>query len=787
VTTTLWSRYLLVTAVIGGVAVVVTWPYARLFADVVLGDGSDVPMAARELWALDFQGGDPFTTARDFLLAAPDGVEVLRAANLANILFTAPVWGLGQLIGFAEAFNVYAFAALVLSGTAAFILLDRLRFGVLAATFGAYVFTFNPNHLDKVFGHAPLAATGILPLVVLALLARRRRPTPLRAAGAGLLLAVAFYINTYLGLFAFFVAAVFAGTEYVLRPRETSRYELVRSYYFLALAFVLGLVPLGVSWYVDPSSVASLAAARTGVFPGGSAEPQLYLLPGPRHPVLGGPMSEWLETNLSWEYTMFFGYTTIALAVAGVILAFVRHQRGVLTPEARFIVAFAAALAVVGLWASLPPKVQVGEFVMLALYTAAALAAFAFGEPLLRRRWRWNPLNVSKPLALLAVAVVVSTTWILLPSTLRTGAFEVPTPSYLIREATTLYRVFSRFGVLVGLGLILLAAYALSSLPWSRYRPAIAATALVLVAFELYVGPPKVVAVQDLETAVTVKDLAESASSRPIIMDISKPPTYLAWLRRQPPGIVADYPYPLTPHDRWAWKDVFYQQFHEHALWQGDPLADRSVGALNEFADDLRMPLAARALAVAGVRYVVVHRDRYRELGLSAPATPCGLERLASFPADGVVVYEEKAVADQGFAVRDDGFYPVANRDVWPEDRGFRWMPEQSEVVVYSPRTERVFLSGTAASLGRARDLLVFDSSGEQVGAWRIEELESAFRFALPVRDGINRFVLVARPGPVRRDGDPRLRAVAVSSLTVAPIGRENAAPEQTASASACR
>ena len=241
-------------------------------------------------------------------------MEVLRAANLANLLFAGPVWIAGQAIGFAEAFNAYAFVALVLSGTAAFILLDRLRFGVLAAAFGAYVFAFNPNHIDKAFGHAPLAATGILPFVLLALLAKRQRPTRVRAAGAGLLLAVAFYLNSYLGLFAFFLAAVFAVVDYTLRREGVSRYQLVRSYYFLALAFVIGLIPLGVSWYFDPSSVSSLSGARSEVFHGGSASAELYLLPGPRHPLLGGPMSEWLETNLSWEYTMFFGYTTIALA-----------------------------------------------------------------------------------------------------------------------------------------------------------------------------------------------------------------------------------------------------------------------------------------------------------------------------------------------------------------------------------------------------------------------------------------------------------------------------------------
>lgn len=775
-----WARYLLVTGMLGLLTLAGTWPYARLFFDSSLGDGSDVPSGARLFWALDQQGGNPFTTARDFLLAAPEGVEVLRAANLANFLFTAPVWGLGQVIGFAEAFNAYAFFAFILSGTAAFILLDRLRFGVLAAAFGAYVFAFNPNHIDKAFGHASLAATGILPLVVLALLAKRARPTVLRAVAVGLLLGVAFYLNSYLGLFAFVLAAVFAVVEFVLEQEGISRYEVARSYYFLALAFLLGLVPLGASWYFDPSSVSSLAGARTEVLPGGSAAAQLYLLPGPRQPWLGGPMSEWLKTNLSWESTMFFGYTTIALAAAGVVLAVVRNQRKTLARDAQFVVVFALVLTVIGVWASLPPKVRVGEFPMLLLYTTLAIAAVTLGESFLRRRW--SPARVPMAVGLFSAALTMSILWILMPSAVRAGDFEVATPSYFLREATTLYRVFSRFGILVGLGLIILAAYALSSLPWHRYRAALPVAALVIVAFELYVGPPEVVSVQDIKTPVTVREIARSASSRPIIMDISEPPAYLNWLREQSPGNVVDYPNPLAPDPRWAWKDVFYQQIHEHALWQGPGATNGSRSVLQEYAADLGQPHTPRVLAVANVKYVVVHRDRYKALRLPQPTARCGLEPVAAFPADDVAVYEVSPKPDRGFAVRDQGFYSVANRKVWPEDRGFRWMPEKSEVLVFSPRDDDVFLTGSAFSLDRSRELDVFASSGEQVGAWEILVVETGFRFALRVRKGMNRFVFGAKPGAVRKGGDARKRAVAVSSFTVSPI-RGAAQPSRSGSA----
>jgi hypothetical protein len=70
----------------------------------------------------------------------------------------------------------------------------------------------------------------------------------------------------------------------------------------------------------------------------------------------------------------------------------------------------------------------------------------------------------------------------------------------------------------------------------------------------------------------------------------------------------------------------------------------------------------------------------------------------------------------------------------------------------------------------------VFDAAGARVGAWEISPFESAFRFALHVQPGVNRFFFVATPGAVRSDDDRRLRAIAVSSLEVASIERARSA-----------
>jgi hypothetical protein len=773
-------RYVAVTAVLTVLAIVVTWPHVRYFDSSVAGEASDVLSGIRQFWALDDQGGNPFTTQRDLYLDAPDGYEVYRAANVANFFFVGTVWLLGQLFGWFAAFNTYNFVALVLSGTAAFALLDRLRFGLIPAAFGAYVFTFNPNHLEKAFGHAPLAATGILPLVLLVLLRKRARPSIGRSLTAGAVIASAFYFNSYLGLFALWMSVVFFAVEALMRPVGTSLYEFVRSWYFVTIAGLVGLIPTGIAWYYDRGAVSSFASSRTEALHGGFASPQLYLLPSPRHPLFGGPMHDWLETHLSWEFSMFFGYTTIALALAGVGVAIWKRSQGELGRESAALVVFAVALIATSVWASMPPKLHVGELTVLLLYMTLAVGAVTAGTSLLYRRWSTGLLPTA---GMVLGSLTVSLLWILLPSAVRAGDFEVPTLSYFLREATTLYRVYSRFGVLVGLGLILLAAYALANVPRRPLYTALAAVPLLIVAFELSIGLPKLLRVQDIHTPTTIAELADLAAGSERIVTVGEPPAYLGWLARQPAGVAADYPNPAAPPDLWAWRDVFYQYFHRKPLWQTIfPSTDEVIG-VKEYAADLGNPLVPSVLATAGVEYVVVHRDRFRPLRERLPEPACGLELRARFPADRVVVYRVNAT-NKGFAVRAGGFF-APRKEVWPEDRGLRWMRRKGKLFIHSPRDVETFVTGVAVSANIPRRLDVLDEAGRPVGAWQILPGETYFRFALQLKTGFNRFTLRATPGEARRAKfDDRRVTVAISALTTQPV-RGGAPP--TSATPTCR
>jgi hypothetical protein len=708
------ARAAAVTVVLAALTVLATWPHLERFGTTVLGAGGDVPQSIRLLWAVDDQGGSTFTTTRDYYLGAPEGTPVLRAAALANPIFNGMVLVLGHLFGWVVAINAYNLVAFVLSGTAMFFVLDRLRFGIAAAVFGTYVFVFNPNHVEKLFGSATLAATGIVPLMLLALMSLRARASWRRGALAGALLLAAFYLDSYIGLLTLWLTVAFCAVELVLRRPGWSRWRILSSYYFVAVVWVLGMIPVAIAWAANSKSVNAFAATRTQALVGGSADLQTYVLPGPRNPWLGGPMRHWLVTNLSWESTMFIGYTTMALAIAGVVIAIVKHRRRELSRDAAFFVVFAVVLTLSAIWASLP-------------------------------------------------------------STVGVAGIEVPTPQWFIRHATTVYRVFSRMGVLAGFGMILLAVYALSNLPRGRLYRALPFAALVVVALELYVPRPEVLRVQDLPTPVNVAQLATFESGKPRIADLGHPPAYVTWLRDHPGGLVADYPNPEAPNGRWAWKDVFEQYEHRHPLWQ---IATDQVDTtgVRTFASDLANGLAANALATANVKYVVLHRDRYWDLAKPAPTKICGLREMARFSNGDVIVYRVVAHADAGW-VTSAGFRSPYNTAMWPEDRGLRWMGDTATIRVFWPHEGNAYVSAFAVSLARPRALEAFDSAGKSVGSWEIPPNGTTFRFGLPLERGFNSFTLRATPGSEPRgSGDPRSVAIAMAPLTLTDAGQD---PEQ--------
>lgn len=392
-------------------------------------------------------------------------------------------------------------------------------------------------------------------------------------------------------------------------------------------------------------------------------------------------------------------------------------------------------------------------YVTLALAAAAALVA-----------WRRPDRRFT---VAAAASFVLAGFLFSLPRTVELAGLSVPTPSLITSAVFSFIRNYARFGVLVGFGLVTLAAVALthlSRLRWGRLAP-VGAAALLL----LEIAP--------------IRALAH--------FDATRPPAYATWLREQPAGIVASYPTVTTeePVIRVSETDFYAQTFHGkplYGLWAGSVGGTReeAIRILSRNIDD---PLTPAILAAEGVRYAVVHDDAYRALGRVPPRIGDGMTRAARFgdvrvfvvtanPANLELELEEHRAdialvqgLEQPSLRYVSGFYD-------PEPfNGIqrRWLGANARIQVTRTRTGGVFrLTGLAFSASRERLVELVDSDGRVLARQAIPTSEVELNLG-PFRLGKGQTSLFLRTDPppeLLAPGDSRVASLFLAPLSIQPL-----------------
>jgi hypothetical protein len=198
--------------------------------------------------------------------------------------------------------------------------------------------------------------------------------------------------------------------------------------------------------------------------------------------------------------------------------------------------------------------------------------------------------------------------------------FDVPTPTQLVFDITTTWRVFSRFAMVVMLGVVILAALGIDAIVRRRgpvMRAAMLAALLAVIGADLW--------------------------ARPVhgVNQFTVPAAYHK-LAALPNGIAAEYP--LLPAPQSQFGDVFWQSWYDKPIvngyLEGSPEEGRAL-RLGQLAD----PATPRGLKALGVRYVPpIPADLPRFTGCPLRARPAG-HAGARFPDGGVL-------ADRGRAGR---------------------------------------------------------------------------------------------------------------------------------------
>ena len=335
------------------IAVVVLWPLVRHLGSSVLYGPTDSTGTLRDYWAMGHEGKNPFNFSHDALNGAPEGYPRSPAISVANAIQPAFIWAAKGTLGLVAAWNVFTIAGFVLTAVGMFLALRYFGFRRPTALIGGYVLGFGPWMYSRAYqGHAGMQHLWVLPLLLVACVETHRSRSLRWAAAIGVLLALAMYLHSYIGLMAGVVAVSFYLLELiVVAPRLRT---LAQGGVSLVASLTLFAPPLWM-YAENPAGVSARAKETMGDLYTNGATLEDYILPSHHNPLLGYLRPLRLER----EHLLFFGYVTMALAAVGA-WHMLRRRWPAVTPEREWLAHFAVVLGAVALITSFKPVMHIG-------------------------------------------------------------------------------------------------------------------------------------------------------------------------------------------------------------------------------------------------------------------------------------------------------------------------------------------------------------------------------------------------------------------------------------------
>jgi hypothetical protein len=556
-----WRRSpaLIVTVVALIYALVVTGPLVFQLDRSIYGTPGDATgtVAVYSWWNYALHHGQSIFDNTQWGAPFGAGWQSVPFAVIPVVLF-AP---LSALIGGTAAYNVEVLSSFPLTAWVTFLLARRVGCKPLGAAFAALAFTFVPYHLEKAQGHAGQTHMEFFSATLLFLVRWRQGGSRWNLVAAGAMAGLTLWDDYYFAYILAFAVATFFIVSFIFRPRETSQTAWLRRHLSSALAVALVaaiFVPATVLVALRPSngSLSASLSAQSAGFNQGLNEIRVY-------------------TARPWEY--FLPFHANPLLPAAVLKYEIDHLHGSnFTEESLFI-----------------------GYTVLVLGTIGVIVG--------RRRFETALL-----LAMGFVGFLVA-----LPPGIHLGPVTIPTPSLMLNPVFSIFRVYSRFGILVLLGSALLAGLGLT---WLQGRLAGRRAWLVAVPFLL--------------AAVEFNNLPPTHDTQ-----LYPAPAEYQWLAQQPAGILVEYPLDAgTPQTEEieTRQYTLYQHVHGHPIFNGATTASRAY-ALYPTLEPYYGAGVAQTLKDIGIRYVFVHRAGYQQAGLNMPQSVAGLTYVET--VDGVDIY----------------------------------------------------------------------------------------------------------------------------------------------------
>lgn len=406
-----WAAHALALGAYALMALAVTYPMPLHLGERIIANGPgevDGYLGIWNIWwaaAALSAGQDPFVTP---LLFHPQGLDLFwQTLSLPQGILALPATlALGPL----PAYNLLILLSFILGGYFAFLFIRYALRGAghhlgPAAIVGGAVYAFAPFHMQKVLdAQLEVASVQWLPLWALAtliLLERRRWPWALLSAGLLLWVGLGTW---YYGLFALIATGIMAALWGLRAEGARLRLDLG--------ALGWGLAPAAIWLLVMAPRLLSLARTGDELLGDARVEQQdaiadlvAFWLPNPNHPLWGAAVTAFYTAIHPGEilWNVAIGLVGVALAVAGVAVAWRAQWRWLALGVAAAALALGAEVVVFGVHTGLPgpyalirdlPGVRSSHrpnhFVLISILTTALFAA-AGARALLARLPRAGP------------------------------------------------------------------------------------------------------------------------------------------------------------------------------------------------------------------------------------------------------------------------------------------------------------------------------------------------------------------------------------------------------------
>jgi hypothetical protein len=647
-------------------AVFLTWPLALHLGTRIYGPPGDSTAEIYNLWSFTHRGLHLLGISHETGTGAPFGWDQGNGVNVQRLWYIYPAYLAAKAIGEIAAYNLIVLTGLALSGAAMYWLVRSLvrgPVGPFVAAWAGFVYVVFPWHVLKAAGHAGLTHIEGFPLLLLAVLVWFRSPTLVRATAVALATAVLWLTSGYYGVAGMVALCVLLPVAAVSHRRQLgTRRAAARAGVVFGQAMLVALVIF---------VLGRLGHIDTGYF---IARDKVALLAYGARP---------------WEY---------------VLPAYSNPHFG----TAKWLV----------------PRLHGSNFAENSLYVGWATILLAGGWLLWALAARRRPGRDEKFVGIGFTAVVAAALLFSLPSPIPHTS--VPTPSRLVWEVASQFRVPTRFQALVMAALVPLAALALAGIAKKA-----------LVAFRSRVA---VVAVCALFGLLSWYELSVTS---PGLTAVNVPPPEYRALRKAPPGIVAEYP--LVALDVARNSDyLFWRRVHGRRLLNG---ASRGSfpDAVREALVDPASPGTPEALSALGVSTILVHPDVYTYLGVPKVAPTelgSGYRLLGSFP-DGTSMWKVTAQPAPALATFRRGFGPSELTGRQPS----RWLLEQDGTIdIYARRAGLYRARIRVVSYGRPRTVWIEGEGRSR--RFVVPPSGADFSLLLRVPAGQSTLTVETSPGP---------------------------------------